>query len=160
MCSLKGRCNFAISISVVRLGQMCAMCAGRNFQKCEARAFSFFFFVSRPFLYPVALLVKSSQSGRKVGLCCDMSVVTRHCQCVRCLFSMCPDFWTFKRVLSWYSVVSVSVRVNRGGISPSSLTLPFGQNHPVGMWLFNAKSNAIWSTPVCPPDIIFKLDRQ
>ena len=70
--------------------QMCAMCGCRNFQKCEAGAFSFFFFISR--LCPVALSVKSSQSGMKVGLCHYMSVVTLHCQCVRCLFfCMCPN---------------------------------------------------------------------
>ena len=68
---------------------MCAMCAGRNFQKCEAGDFYFFFFGSGP--CPVALLVKSSESVRKIGLCLDMSVVTRHCQCVRCLFLHVPQ---------------------------------------------------------------------
>jgi hypothetical protein len=36
-------------------------------------------------------LVKLSQSSRQVCLCRDMSVVTRHCQCVRCLFLHVPQ---------------------------------------------------------------------
>ena len=54
------------------------MSAGRNYQKCVARAFSFFFLISRH--CSVALLVESSQS-RKVSLFYYMSVVSRHCQC-------------------------------------------------------------------------------
>lgn len=55
---------------------------GGNFQKCEAGGF----FISRLCPCPVAQLVKSGQFGRKVGLCRVMSVVTRLCQCVRCIF--------------------------------------------------------------------------
>jgi len=65
------------------------MCVGRNFQKCEAGAFYFFFLFSR--FCPVALFFMSSQSGYKVGLCYDMSVVTRHCQCVCFLFLHVPQ---------------------------------------------------------------------
>ena len=71
--------------------QMCQKCVGKNFQKCEARAFYFFFLVSCSCHGPVALLIKSSQPGRKVGLRKDMSVITHHCQCVRSLFCICPN---------------------------------------------------------------------
>lgn len=73
--------------------QLCkyVQCALAEIFKNEARAFYFFFLLSRPFSCPVALLVKSSQSGMNVSLCHDMSVVTRYCQCVRCLFLHVPQ---------------------------------------------------------------------
>ena len=48
-----------------------------------------------------ALSVKSSQYSCKVGLCYDMSVVTRHCQCIRYLFLHVPQrfaygLWRFR----------------------------------------------------------------
>ena len=76
-----------------RVSGMCAMCGyspDKNWdQKCEAVAFPFFFFVNR--LCPIALLARSCESGRDVGLCSNISVVTRHCQCVRCLFLHVPQ---------------------------------------------------------------------
>lgn len=67
----------------------CAKCALAEIFKNAKRGL--FFLVSRLCPCPITLLVKSSQSSRKVVLCHDMSVVTRHCQCVRCLFLHVPQ---------------------------------------------------------------------
>lgn len=75
----------------------CAKCALAEIFKNAKRGL--FFLVSRLCPCPITLLVKSSQSSRKVVLCHDMSVVTRHCQCVRCLFLHVPQVLYMKRSL-------------------------------------------------------------
>jgi hypothetical protein len=73
---LQGLC-FGLLYVALQMCQMIASSPDKNRdQKREVEVFSFLFFIN--YFYLVKLLVKSSRSGYKVGLCLYISIITLH----------------------------------------------------------------------------------